>query len=87
MFDVITAPKVSREAVVEHYGDEFAKVFDDCDCCFGVALDYVADKKRPNEMTAKEYAAMKKEKYASDNCLAVEITREEYTKAGEHVEK
>eukprot|EP00981_Chlorochromonas_danica_P014897 scaffold9386_cov154-Ochromonas_danica.AAC.4 len=87
MFDVITAPKVSREAVVEHYGDEFAKVFDDCDCCIGVALDYVADKKRPKDMTAKEYAALKKEKYASDNCLAVEITREEYTKTGEHVQK
>jgi hypothetical protein len=87
MFDVITAPKVSRDAVAEHYGEEFAKVFDDCDCCIGVALDYLADKKRPKDMTAKEYAAMKKEKYASDNCLAVEITREEYTKAGEHFEK
>lgn len=31
MFDVITAPKVSRDPVVEHYGEEFAKVFDDCD--------------------------------------------------------
>ena len=87
MFDVITAPKVSRDAVAEHYGEEFAKVFDDCDCCIGVALDYIADKKRPKDMTAKEYSAMKKEKYASDNCLAVEITREEYTKAGEHFEK
>ena len=26
-----------------HYGDEFAKVFGDCDCCIGIALDYVAD--------------------------------------------
>ena len=84
MFDVITAPKVSREAVVEHYGDELAKIFDECDCCIGIALDYVADKKRPKDMTAREYAAAKKEKYVKDNCLAVEITREEYTKAGEH---
>jgi hypothetical protein len=38
-------------------------------------------------MTAKEYAAMTKEKYARDNCLAVEIAREEYAKAGEHYEK
>lgn len=82
MFDVITAPKVSRDAVVEHYGEEFANVFDDCDCCIGVALDYLVDKKRPKDMTAKEYAAIKKEKYTSDNCLVVEVTREEYNKAG-----
>ena len=47
IFDVINAPKVSREVVVEHYGDEFAKVFDNCDCCIGIALDYVADKIDP----------------------------------------
>lgn len=42
MFDVIAAPTVSREAVVEHHDDdEFAKVFDDCDCSVGVALDYM----------------------------------------------
>jgi len=87
MFTIIQAPKVSREAVVAVYGEKFAKVFDDCDSCIGVALDYADDDDRPKDMTAKEYAAMKKERYASDNCLAVEITREEYTKAGEHVEK
>ena len=37
-------------------------------------------------MTAKEYAAAKKERHVKDKCLAVEITIEEYTKAGEHVE-
>jgi hypothetical protein len=87
MFTIIQAPKVSREAVVAFYGESFAKVFDDCDSCIGVALDYTTDEERPKDMTAKEYAAMKKEKYARDNCLAVEITREEYTKAGEHYEK
>lgn len=87
MFTIIQAPKVSREAVAAVYGENFAKIFDDCDFCIGVALDYVNDKERPKDMTAKEYAAMKKEKYAGDKCLAVEITREEYIKAGEHFEK
>ena len=36
---------------------------DDCDCCIGVALDHVADKRRPHDMTTK--------KFDSDNCLAV----------------
>ena len=86
MFTIIQAPKVSREAVVAVYGESFAKVFDDCDSCIGVALDYTIDEERPKDMSAKEYAAMKKEKYASHNCLAVEITKEEYAKAGEHFE-
>eukprot|EP01039_Chlorochromonas_danica_P011534 gene11534-12911_t len=87
MFDVITAPKVSREAVEAQYGAAFAKIFDDCDSCIGVALDYVADKKRPKDMSAKEYAAVKREKYFSDNCLTKEITREEYNEAREHSKK
>lgn len=86
MFTIIQAPKVSREAVVAAYGENFAKIFDDCDSCIGVALDYTNDEERPKDMSAKEYAAMKKEKYASD-CLDVEITREEYSKAREHVQK
>ena len=32
-----------------------------------------------------EYAAAKKKMYAEDNCLVAEITRDEYTKTGEHV--
>lgn len=87
MFDVITAPKVTRDAVVAEFGEDFAKIFDDCDSCIGVALDYVADKKRPKNMTAKEYAAEKKEKYVNDNCLTREISREEYARAGEHFQK
>jgi len=84
MFSVVQAPKVSREAIVGKYGDDFAKVFDDCDGCIGVALDYLSDEERPKDMPAKEYAALKKEKYTSDNCLTDEISREEYNKAREH---
>lgn len=40
MFSVIQAPKVSRDAVRDKYGEDFAKMFDDCDGCIGVALDY-----------------------------------------------
>ena len=84
MFDVIEAPKVSREAVVEHYGEEFAKIFEECDSCIGIALDYVNDIERTTDMSAKEYALMKKEKYSRDNCLTSEITMEEYANAVEH---
>ena len=84
MFSIVQAPKVSREAIVGEYGEAFAKVFDDCDGCIGVALDYLSDEERPEDMPAKEYAALKKEKYTSDNCLTDEITREEYNKAREH---
>ncbi len=82
IFDVITAPKVSCEAVVAEYGVDFAQIFGECDSSIGVALDYVADKKRPKDMTVKEYATKKKEKYVSKNCLSVEITIEKYRKAG-----
>jgi hypothetical protein len=85
MFDVIAAPKVSREAVVAKYGEDFAKVFDDCDSCIGVAIDYISDKKRPEKMTAKEYAANKKQSYLNNNCLTQEISREEYADAGMHI--
>ncbi len=84
MFDVIEAPKVSREAIVSKFGEDFAKTFDECDGCIGVALDFLADKKKPAGMSAKEYAALKREKYTRDNCLIDEISREEYNKAREH---
>jgi hypothetical protein len=87
MFDVIEAPKVSREAIVGKYGEDFAKVFDDCDGCIGVALDYLSDEERPKVMSAKEYAALMQEMYISNNCLTDEITREEYNKAREHSRK
>lgn len=85
MFAVVQAPKVSREAVANAYGEGFAEVFDDCDSCIGMAFDYTTDTERPKDMTAREYAAAKKERYIKDNCLAVEITRDEFTKAGEHI--
>jgi hypothetical protein len=84
MFSIIQAPKVTREAVVGKYGEEFAKTFDECDGCIGVALDYLSDDERPKGMSAKEYSALKKEMYTSDNCLTVEISRDEYNKAREH---
>ena len=46
MFTIIRAPNVSREAVVAVYGESFAKIFDDCDSCIGVALDYTTDEER-----------------------------------------
>jgi hypothetical protein len=64
MFDVIQAPKVSREAVAGEYGEEFAKMFDDCDGRIGVSLDFLDDKKKPTGMSAEENAALKKERYS-----------------------
>ena len=87
MFDVITAPKVSRDAVLLEYGEDFADVFDACGGCIGVALDYIADKKRPHAMTPAQYALEKSANYAKNNCLTAEITREEFNKAGEHFHK
>lgn len=87
MFSIVQAPKVSRDGVVGKYGEDFAKIFDECDDCIGVALDYLSDDKRPKEMSAKEFAAMKRERYIVDNCLTEEITREEYNKAREHSKK
>jgi hypothetical protein len=31
MFSIIQSPKVSREAIVGKYGEEFAKIVDECD--------------------------------------------------------
>lgn len=87
MFTVVEAPKVTRQAVLDKFGEQFARVFDDCDGCIGVALDYVSDEGRPNDMQAKQYAAIKMEKYSSDNCLTEKITREEYNNAREHFKK
>ena len=57
MFSVVQAPKVSREAIFGKYGEDFAKVFDDCDGCIGVALDYLSDEERPKDMPAMKCAA------------------------------
>ena len=87
MFTVIEAPKVSRESVVERYDEKFAQIFDDCDSCIGVALDYQRSVAEGQTMNPKEYAAIRKEKYSRDNCLMVEISRDEFLKAGEHFQK
>jgi hypothetical protein len=87
MFSFIQAPKVSRDAVVGEYGEEVARIFNDCDDCIGVALDYQYDKERPKYMSAKDYAEMKKKQFMSDHCLTNEITRAEYIKAGERFRK
>lgn len=81
MFDVIKAPKVSREAIVVQYGKDFAQVFDDCDHCIGIALDYFSDRNRSKHMTAKEYAKKRKDENYKIYCLRKEITREEYVEA------
>jgi hypothetical protein len=87
MFTFIQAPKVSQEAVVQRYGEDFVKIFVECDSCIGVALDYTNDENREKGTTPRTYAAEKKPKSESDNCLTVEINVEEYTKAGEHFKK
>ena len=45
MFDIIQGPKVSRDAVEKSYGVNVAQIFDDCNGCIAVAMDYVSDKK------------------------------------------
>lgn len=82
----IQAPKVSREAVVKAYGEEFAKIFDECDRCIGIALDYVSSNDRLKYRTPREFCAVRKGRYIEENCLVAEITREEYRKSwpGEH---
>jgi hypothetical protein len=87
MFSFIRAPKVSRDAVVSEYGEKFANIFDECDSCIGVALDYVRGEDRREDMSARDYAKMKMKQYISDNCLTDEITKEEFNKAREHFKK
>ena len=81
MFTYIETPKASREAVVKKYGEDFARIFDDCDGSIGIALDYAYDDIRnlgPKKMSAKEYTAIIKEQYTNQHNLLDEITREEY---------
>ena len=77
MFDVIRAPKVSRDEILKNYGEEFTKIFDDCDGCIGVAMDYQNNPENNENMTAKEYSQLKKKENVDLNCLTEEITREE----------
>ena len=72
-FEIITAPKVSRDAVANLFGEQFAEV----------AIEYLSDKKRQSMV----YGAMKNEKNTRGICLVDEITTEDYTRATEHFEK
>jgi hypothetical protein len=78
MFDIIEAPKVSKEAVQQEFGDEFQKVFEDCDDSLGIAIDYINDSDRNRDETAKDYALRIKEIYRKDCCLIPEISTAEY---------
>ena len=77
MFEVVGAPKVSKDAVIRYEGEEFAQIFEDCDNCIGIAQDYVTEKPL---MSAKEYYNMKKQQYEQNNCLPERISQEEYNK-------
>lgn len=78
MFEIVRGPKVSREAVEAAHGEAVAKIFDDCDGCIGVAMDYLRDTNRRRDMTAREYAERFNRNYLT---LVDEITRDEYHKA------
>jgi hypothetical protein len=84
LFECIQSPKISRNTIVEKYGEQFAKIFEDCDGSIGIALEYHVDP-RSKVMSAKEYAAMWKD--SSNHCLSEEITEEEYHLAKERSRK
>lgn len=82
MFNIVKGPKVSREAVEKKaYGEEFMKIFDDCDGCIDLAMDYAMSKDIDIDMTARDFTEMKNRFYLEHSCLVDEITLEEYTKA------
>ena len=81
MFDIVKGPKVSREAVEKSYGEDFAKIFDGCNGCIGLAFDYDVDKELSKDMTARDFTEMKNRSYLENSCLVDEITREEFLKA------
>jgi hypothetical protein len=77
MFEFVHAPKVSKDAVIKYHGEDFAKIFEECDNCIGVAQDYVTEKP---SVSAKDYFNKKKEQYEENNCLLQPISRAEYKK-------
>ena len=78
--DVIQAPKVMRESVVDVYGEDFAKVFDACDENIGIALSYEYEygDKAVKPMTGQAYTEQMKDNVRKMHVLTKEITREEY---------
>ena len=77
MFQLVHAPKVSTDAVIKYHGEDFAKIFKDCDDCLGVALDFVTEKP---SMSAREFFDVRKQQYERDHCLLQPVSREEYNK-------
>jgi hypothetical protein len=77
MYEFIHAPKVSKDVVIKYHGEDFAKIFEECDNCIGVAQDFVIEKP---SVSAKEYYNMKKQQYEENNCLLQPISRTEYNK-------
>lgn len=89
LFQRIQAPKVSREEVVEMYGDDFARIFDACDSCIGTALMFWYDDVGTRDLTqdelqskAKAYSVALKKQYMERNCLDEEISGKEFDNAG-----
>lgn len=82
----IQAPKVTREAVAAFYGEEAMRIYDDCDCCIGIAVDYMHEKRLGEVLTAKDYAA-KLKPGLSLMCLQDEISHEEFIAARERLQK
>ena len=77
MFEVVRAPKVTKDAVLRYHGEEFAQIFVDCDSCIGIAEDFVTEKP---SVSAKEFFNVRKQQYEQDNCLLQAISRAEYNK-------
>ena len=77
MFEVVRAPKVTKDAVLRYHGKEFAQIFEDCDNCIGIAEDFVTEKP---SVSAREFFNMRKQQYERDSCLLQAISRAEYNK-------
>ena len=77
MFEIVRAPKVSKDAVTKYLGEDFAQIFEDCDSCIGVAQDFVTEKP---SVSAKEFFNTSKQQYEQNNCLLRPISRAEYNK-------
>lgn len=78
--EVIRCPNVSREAVAQHYGEEFALIFEKCESNIGIALDM---KDFPKEDPAL-CAARLKVLYEQSHCLMKPISYDEYQQAFHH---
>jgi hypothetical protein len=77
MFEIVRAPMVSKDAVTNYLGEDFAQIFEDCNSCIGVAQDFVTEKP---SVSAKEFFNTRKQQYEQNNCLLRPISRAEYNK-------